>query len=62
MNAFIGEHKYLTNGRLPPQEDDFASTLQIGMSLGAGYTAAPAKRIFLRRVILSGALLRLATE
>ena len=50
MNAFIGEHKYLTNGRLPPQEDDFASTLQIGISLGAGYTAAPAKRISLRRV------------
>ena len=37
-------------------------TLQIGISLGAGYTAAPAKRISVRRVILSRALLRLATE
>ena len=61
MNAFIGEHKYLTKNT-PPQEDDFASTLQIGISLGAGYTAAPAKRVSLRSVILSGALLRLATE
>ena len=32
MNAFIGEYRYCGDCRVPPQEDDFASTLQIGIA------------------------------
>ena len=32
MNAFLGEHRYNGDCLVPPQEDDFASTLQIGIA------------------------------